>query len=172
MYHEYKSVSQIPLALYYLPFSSQCSAHNCLSHTCWTTLSIREQVRGVDRILVQAEQPESKAHWKAPRSQTSRAAHSGFNRLWKGQLSDGARQKKKGNRPQNPILLRENSFITKPNCTWKHTRMKSPFCIKLNSSLGRVNYTWECGSLPIVWRNFKVSRIVRQNAWLSTNDIC
>lgn len=81
-------------------------------------------------------------------------------------------KKKKGNRPQNPILLRENSFITKPNCTWKHTRMKSPFCIKLNSSLGRVNYTWECGSLPIVWRNFKVSRIVRQNAWLSTNDIC
>lgn len=83
-----------------------------------------------------------------------------------------SKKQKATDRPQNPILLRENSFFTKPNCTWKHIRMKSPFCIKLNSSLGRVNYTWECGSLPIVWRNFKVSWIVRQNGWLSTNDIC
>lgn len=82
------------------------------------------------------------------------------------------KKQKATNRPQNPILLGEKSFITKPNCTWKHIRMKSPFCIKLNSSLSTVNYIWECGSLPIVWRNFKVSRIVRQNGWLSTNDIC
>ena len=83
-----------------------------------------------------------------------------------------SKKQKATDRPQNPILIRENSFFTKPNCTWKHMRMKSPFCVKLNSSLDRVNYTWECGSLPIVWRNFKVSRIVRQNGWLSTNDIC
>lgn len=163
--------NSIGTTLFLLP--SQCSARNWHSNMCWTTPSIREHVRGVDqKSLFQAEQPESKAHWRVSGSQTRRVPHSGFSRLWKDQPGAGAQQKTKSkptNPSENPFSLRR----TAESVSWiagKNTlEFKSSFCSKLNSWLGRalVNYIWACGSLPSL-RNFKVSRIFRQSGWLST----
>lgn len=153
--------------------SSQCSAHNWHSNMCWTTLSVREQVRGglIRNLSFRLSRQKARLA-EVSRSQTRRLPPSGFSWLWKDQLRARAQQKARSqptNPPKTPFSLRRTAKSVSWTAGKNTVEFKSSFCSKLNSWLGRVpvNYIWACGSLPSL-RNFKVSRIFRQSGWLST----
>lgn len=178
MYHAYKFASQIPLALYYLSFSFQCSAYNQLLICVEPHWASESSQRGWLEFSFRLSNQRARLTEECLEAKQGELLIQGSAGCGNGNLRAGAQQKTKSNKQTNknpPFSLRRTVKSVRQIAGKNILEFKSPFCIKLNSWLCRVpvNYIWACMRLiTYSLRNFKVSRIFRQNGWLSTNDTC